>query len=106
LCNVALQETFEDAVDTGSLRSLTKHQQPVKRAPVEDRTDSDYEDEASQPAAANSRPDSQEVPAEKKIPRPLSQASAGSLEPVNLDDDAATTTAPAQQGMFRPPDCL
>ncbi|KAK4033403.1 rab-GTPase-TBC domain-containing protein [Parachaetomium inaequale] len=97
-------ETFEDAVDTGSLRSLTKHQQPVKRAPVEDRTDSDYEDEASQSASANGRPDSQEVLAEKKIPRPLSQESAGSLDNVNLDDDAAATTAPAQQEKSPPPE--
>lgn len=81
------------------MRSLTKRQPPVKRQSnsVQEQNGSDDEDGPSQAAAANDRPDSQELPAEKKLPRPLSRASAGSLDNVNLDDDAATTTAPAQQ---------
>lgn len=84
------------------MRSLTKRQRPVKRLSdsIDERTNSDYEDDASPPAATNGRPDSQEVAAEKKAPRPISQASAGSLDNVNLDDDAAAaaTTAPAPPG--------
>ncbi|KAL2146998.1 hypothetical protein VTI28DRAFT_1294 [Corynascus sepedonium] len=100
-------ETFEDAVETGSLRSLTKRQHLVKSPSAEERANSDDEDETSQPARANGRPDSQEVTLEKKVPRPLSQVSAGSLDNVNLDDDAAattTTTAGSQQEKSPPPE--
>ncbi|KAH6621109.1 rab-GTPase-TBC domain-containing protein [Chaetomium sp. MPI-SDFR-AT-0129] len=106
------EDTFEDAVETGSLRSLTKRPQPIKRlsTPAEDHTDSEYGDDASQTAATNGRPDSQEVAAagvaeEKKGVRPLSQASAGSLDNVNLNDDdaAAVTAAQTQSGKPSPP---
>ncbi|KAG7285167.1 hypothetical protein NEMBOFW57_009788 [Staphylotrichum longicolle] len=89
-------ETFEDAIDTGSVRSLTKRQPPVKRVSLGEQTNSDYEDDAPPPAVAvNGRADSPEPAAEKKPPRPLSQVSAGSLDNVNLDDDATAATAPA-----------
>ena len=98
-----MQDTFEDAIETGSVRSLTKRQRPVKR--LSERTNSDYDDEAAAEDSLASRspsPDAQEQAAGKKLPRPLSQASAGPLDTVNLDDDAATTTGPAQ-GKFRQP---
>ncbi|AEO61712.1 hypothetical protein MYCTH_2312153 [Thermothelomyces thermophilus ATCC 42464] len=96
-------DSFEDAVETGSLRSLTKRQQPVNPLPLpaEEQTGAGHEEgeEASQPAAANGDVDSQEATAERKIPRPLSQLSTGSLDNVNLDDDDATaTTAESRQG--------
>ncbi|KAK4241389.1 hypothetical protein C8A03DRAFT_12360 [Achaetomium macrosporum] len=95
-------ESFEDAVETGSVRSLTKRHQPIKRLSDGERTNSEYGDEASQTAAENGNPDAQEQAADTKPPRPLSQVSAGTLEPVNLDDDAAATAAPAPQGNSPP----
>lgn len=90
-----LQETFEDAVETGSVRSLTKRQQPAKRLSAEDRVSSDYEEGASKPAADGDKQEPRGQTADKKPPRPPSQASAGSLDNVNLDDDSAAATARA-----------
>ncbi|KAK4120887.1 RabGAP/TBC [Parathielavia appendiculata] len=96
-------DTFEDAVDTGSLRSLTKRQRPIKPPSLEERTNSDYDDDASPSPAADTKPDSQEVPPEEKSLRPLSQASAGSLDEVKLDDEAVTTTTTAPPKEKSPP---
>ncbi|KAK4132933.1 RabGAP/TBC [Trichocladium antarcticum] len=101
-------DTFEDAIETGSPRPLTNRQRPVKQLSVEERTNSGPEDEASPPAAvddhlASPNPEPQEQAADNKPPRPLSEASAVSLDNVDLDDDAATTIAPAQQEKSPPP---
>mgnify|MGYP006976773135 CR=1 FL=1 len=98
-----LQEvTFEDALETGSVRSLTKRQHSaVKRRSSEEPTIQEKEDEALKLSiAANGDPEEQqEKPAEtadiaeKKPPRRLSQESAGELDNVNLDDDDTTTTS-------------
>ncbi|AEO71476.1 uncharacterized protein THITE_2171608, partial [Thermothielavioides terrestris NRRL 8126] len=80
-------ETFEDALETGSVRSLTKRQRPINRLSDGEHTNSDYNDEASRPAAvANGHQDLPEQAATTgaKPPRPLSQVSSGSLDNVNL----------------------
>ncbi|KAK3371317.1 GTPase-activating protein GYP5 [Lasiosphaeria ovina] len=89
------QDTFEDAVDTGSLRSLTKRQLSIQRRLAEEPVGSDIDDEGSQsPPAAQSpstddKPDTDEQALEKSPLRPLSPASIVSLDNVNLDDDSA-----------------
>lgn len=99
--NAVLQDTFEDAVETGSPRSLTKRQQPVDPPPAEEQTGADREEgeEAFQSPAVNGDVDSQEATAKTKTPQRLSRDSAGSFDNVNLDD-AAATTAESQQGML------
>jgi hypothetical protein len=55
-----MQDTFEDAIETGSVRSLTKRQRPVKR--LSERTNSDYDDESAAEDSLASRspsPDAQ-----------------------------------------------
>ncbi|KAL1843636.1 hypothetical protein VTJ49DRAFT_618 [Mycothermus thermophilus] len=97
-------DAFEDAVETGSVRSLTKQPRPVKRlsGSIDERTNSDYgEDDAAVPvseATVNGRPESQEVAADKKPLRPLSQASVEELDNVNLDDDVTPTAIAAPAG--------
>ncbi|KAK3902798.1 rab-GTPase-TBC domain-containing protein [Staphylotrichum tortipilum] len=98
-------DTFEDAVETGSVRSLTKRQRPVQRLSVAARTDSDYEDDAAPPlpAAVDSSPEPQEQVAEKKAPRPVSQVSAGSLDNVNLEDDENSASSSTGVITAKPP---
>ncbi|KAK3986261.1 putative GTPase-activating protein [Cladorrhinum sp. PSN332] len=109
------EDTFEDAVETGSVRSLTKRQRPVKRLSVEDQIESDYENETPQLSpVANGAPRAElqittgaavgeeETALDQKPPRRLSNASAGSLDNVNLDDDATPTVA-TQQGQLASP---
>ncbi|KAK4459931.1 rab-GTPase-TBC domain-containing protein [Cladorrhinum samala] len=100
------EDAFEDAVETGSLRSLTKRQPPVKRLSVGDQVESDYENETPQlsPVAVNGAPMEEslgaaaeavdeQTPVDQKQLRRLSTASAGSLDNVNLDDDSTPTAA-------------
>ena len=90
------------------MRSLTKRQKPVKRRSAGEETISEYDDDEEDEEEKEhedddaSPPTAQDQAAENKPPRPLSQASAGSLNDVNLDDDPATkatttTTVPAKQ---------
>ncbi|KAK4228013.1 putative GTPase-activating protein [Podospora fimiseda] len=112
------EDTFEDAVETGSVRSLTKRQRPVKRLSVEDQIESDYENETPQLSpVANGAPKAElqitttgaaavgeeEKPTlDQKVPRRLSNASAGSLDNVSLDDDATPTVATMQGQLASP----
>ncbi|KAK4166149.1 putative GTPase-activating protein [Cladorrhinum sp. PSN259] len=110
------EDTFEDAVETGSVRSLTKRQRPVKRLSVEDQIESDYENDTPQlsPVATNGAPkpelqvatevaaEEEQTTSDEKPPRRLSNASAGSLDNVSLDDDATPTVA-TQRGKLASP---
>ncbi|KAK0747663.1 rab-GTPase-TBC domain-containing protein [Apiosordaria backusii] len=112
-------DTFEDAVEpgeTGSVRSLTKRQPSVvKRLSVDDQIDSDYEESESPapvparqsvltvdgPSDVVEKPESPTT-TDNRISRRfsrVSQASAGSLDNVNLDDDS-TPTATTQLAKF------
>ncbi|KAK4176384.1 putative GTPase-activating protein [Triangularia setosa] len=105
-------DTFEDAVEsgeTGSVRSLTKRQPSVvKPLAVEDEIESDYEEPDSPVAPARQSVLAVDGPADvvEKPESPtttddrisrrfsrVSQASAGSLDNVNLDDDSTPTAA-------------
>ncbi|KAK4195312.1 putative GTPase-activating protein [Triangularia verruculosa] len=105
-------DTFEDAVEsgeTGSVRSLTKPQPSVvKPLPVEEEVESDYEEPESPVAPARQSVLTVDGPADvvekpesptttdNRISRRfsrVSQASAGSLDNVNLDDDSTPTAA-------------
>ncbi|VBB77791.1 Putative GTPase-activating protein [Podospora comata] len=106
------QDTFEDAVEsgeTGSVRSLTKRQPSVVTPlAVEEETESDYEEPQSPvaparqsvltvdgPADVVEKPESPTT-SDHRISRRfsrVSEASAGSLDNVNLDDDSTPTAA-------------
>ncbi|KAK3683832.1 rab-GTPase-TBC domain-containing protein [Podospora appendiculata] len=90
-------DTFEDAVDTGSVRSLTKRTASLSRpTPPDEKDESDYgEEEVSQPPTATHVPEMVEETPEEKLPRRISLASAASLDNVNLDDDVAAAAVTA-----------
>lgn len=90
------QETFEDAQDTASVRSLTRRTPSVTKRPQEqDNTESDEEHQKL--SKASTQEDKSE--GEKENGRKssafsthrISQTSNGDLDNVNLDDDAAAT---------------
>ncbi|KAK3315068.1 rab-GTPase-TBC domain-containing protein [Apodospora peruviana] len=85
-------DTFEDAVDTGSIRSLTKRKASLNRQTSEENADSDVDDEVPPPVPeqVDGAEAVNETPEEKALHRQsISQASDVSLDNVNLDDDAA-----------------
>ncbi|KAK4644760.1 hypothetical protein QC761_307710 [Podospora bellae-mahoneyi] len=105
------QDTFEDAVEsgeTGSVRSLTKRQPSVVTPLAVEETESDYEEPQSPvaparqsvltvdgPADVVEKPESPST-SDHRISRRfsrVSEASAGSLDNVNLDDDSTPTAA-------------
>lgn len=78
-------ETFEDAVDNASVRSLTKRKPSLNRQTTNSPPVPDVDDEASPDAIPDAKPDS---PERKKSLR-ISQTSVTGLDTVNLDDDQA-----------------
>ena len=88
-----LQDTFEDAVDTGSVRSLTGRKTSLARQTRgESQGPESDADEASKSVAEAHSPDAKHVePAaesEKKTVRRLSKTTVADLDNVNLDDDS------------------
>ena len=80
-----VQDTFEDAVDNASVRSLTKRKPSLNRQTTNSPPVPDVDDEASPGAMPDAKPDS---PERKKSLR-ISQTSVTGLDTVNLDDDQA-----------------
>jgi hypothetical protein len=86
-----VQDTFEDAVDNASVRSLTKRKPSLNRQTTNSPPNSPplpdiVDDEALPDAVPDAKPDS---PERKKSLR-ISQTSVTGLDEVNLGDDQAT----------------
>ncbi|KAK3344398.1 GTPase-activating protein GYP5 [Lasiosphaeria hispida] len=88
-------DTFEDAIDTASVRSLTRRKSSLNRQKLGDQAGSDLENDSPQISPTEDRPDSdtQNTPERKKSLR-ISQTSVASLDNVNLDDDSAPPPPP------------
>lgn len=80
-----VQDTFEDAVDNASVRSLTKRKPSLNRQTTNSPPVPDVDDEASPDTIPDAKPDS---PERKKSLR-ISQTSVTGLDTVNLDDEQA-----------------
>jgi hypothetical protein len=86
---------FEDAVDTGSIRSLTKRKMSII-VPLE-RQISNPEANSPQSVTDDEKIDelADEVEVPKKAAHRISQTSVASLDNVNLDDDSAAMQPPS-----------
>lgn len=90
------QETFEDAQDTASVRSLTRRTPSVSKH-AQEQNDAELEEEYQKLSKEPTQED--QTDGEKENDRKssafsthrISQNSNGDLDNVNLDDDAATT---------------
>ncbi len=100
----ASQDTFEDAVDTGSIRSLTNRKTSLARhATRESQGPESDADEAIPSNAEEQTPNDDDESApepEKKSLHRLSKTSVAELDNVNLDDD---TTAADKGKLNTPP---
>ncbi|KAK4212204.1 RabGAP/TBC [Rhypophila decipiens] len=106
-------DTFEDAVDTGSVRSLTKRTTLTRPAAEEKAAISDSETEGSPPpggqvdgpATTTTTTNETSAPDKRISHRPsISQTSDVSLDSVKLDDDAATDRAKSPELPPRAPE--
>ncbi|RFU78017.1 gtpase-activating gyp5, partial [Trichoderma arundinaceum] len=90
------QDTFEDAVDAASVRSLTKRSvrsvSATKPHPPEDDTKSDAESDSEDEAASIKSEEKPDPPSRGSTPlshRISNISNTSNLDVVNLDDDAA-----------------
>lgn len=104
---LARQDTFEDAVDTSEVRSLTKRtpsvstQRPSKIAPELPSPNDDLPPKEVEPLAASSPTSPDDEP---KASSPVSNriSSTSNLDNVNLDDDVAASQAGSSPSTVHP----
>lgn len=86
-------DAFEDAVDTGSIRSLTRRKPSPPQQQPNEREESDVDDESPKPVVEEEKPSGEDhdQEAEKNSAHRLSATSAASLDNVSLDDDLGAT---------------
>ncbi|KAK1832136.1 putative gtpase activating protein [Podospora conica] len=92
-----VQDTFEDAVDNASVRSLTKRKPSLNPQTTTSPPVPDVDDDALPDAIPDAIPDAKPDSPERKKSLRISQTSVTELDTVSLDDDqAAPSPVPAK----------
>ncbi|KAK5997988.1 GTPase-activating protein GYP5 [Cladobotryum mycophilum] len=93
-------DTFEDAVDAASVRSLTKRSTTtsITKPPPQEDQDSSDEDSSDdeEEETASVKDESKSIPQPDSTPPPHRLSNASNLDVVNLDDDTAAVAAAPQ----------
>ncbi|KAK1761415.1 RabGAP/TBC [Echria macrotheca] len=96
MADTVVQDTFEDAVDTASVRSLTRRKSSANRPQSEGPANSDVEPDTPPPVVVEADQDAGTHTPENKKTHRISHTSVASLDNVNLDDDQAPPSLPSK----------